>query len=129
MGRAFVAIFVLISFLLSLVSNRSIFRLGVWCFTGFAALFPLLWKRSNKYGAFASIISVIGLWLFFFLKAGNDQKYTLGDTGIMPVALMIVVSSVTLVVVSLLTPAPADERIRKFFPAAGEVPAASTVEA
>ncbi len=134
MGRAFVAAFVLISFLLSLVSNRSIFRLGIWCFSGFAALFPLViaalfWKRSNKYGAFASVISVIALWLFFFLKAGNDQHYTIGNTGIMPVALMIAVSSIMLIMVSLLTPAPSEESIRKFFPRANKARASSPVEA
>ncbi|HSE40424.1 MAG TPA: sodium:solute symporter family protein [Acidobacteriota bacterium] len=131
MGRAFVAAFVLISYLLSLISNRSIFKLGVWCFSGFAALFPLViaalfWRRSNKYGAFASIFSVIAMWLFFFLKAGNDQNYTLGDTGIMPVALMIVISTLMLVFVSLLTPAPSEERIRKFFPASKNIPATSS---
>jgi SSS family solute:Na+ symporter len=87
----------------------------------------LFWKRSNKYGAFASIFSVISLWLFFFLKAGNDQDYTLGNTGIMPVAFMILVSSVVMVVVSLLTPAPSEETIRKFFPT-NKIRAGSAVE-
>lgn len=133
LGRVFVAAFVLLSYVLSLVTNRSIFRLGIWCFTGFASLFPLVvaalfWKRSNKYGAFASVFSVIALWLFFFLKAGSDQKYTLGGTGIMPVALMICVSSLVLIVVSLLTPSPSEDRIRKFFPQTRDVHAASPVE-
>ncbi|MCI0614109.1 sodium:solute symporter family protein [bacterium] len=134
LGRIFVATFVLLAYLLSLVTNRSIFRLGIWCFTGFASLFPLIiaalfWKRSNKYGAFASIFSVIALWLFFFLKSGNDQNYTLGGTGIMPVVLMIAVSSLVLIVVSLLTPALSEDRIRKFFPENRKFSAVSPVEA
>jgi SSS family solute:Na+ symporter len=133
LGRIFVATFVALSYLLSLVTNRSIFRLGIWCFTGFASLFPLIiaalfWKRSNKYGAFASIFSVIALWLFFFLKAGNDQNYTLGGSGIMPVVLMIIVSSLMLIVVSLLTPALSEDRITKFFPQTKKFSAASPVE-
>jgi SSS family solute:Na+ symporter len=134
LGRIFVAGFVLLSYLLSLVTNRSIFRLGIWCFTGFASLFPLIiaalfWKRSNKYGAFASIFSVIAMWLFFFLRSGNDQNYTLGGTGIMPVVLMITMSSLMLIVVSLLTPAPSEDRIRKFFPQTRKLLAVTTVEA
>jgi len=134
LGRIFVAAFVALSYLLSLVTNRSIFRLGIWCFTGFASLFPLIiaalfWKRSNKYGAFASIFSVIAMWLFFFLKSGSDQNYTLGGTGIMPVVLMIAVSSLVLIVVSLLTPAVSEDRIKKFFPQTRKFSAASPVEA
>jgi solute:Na+ symporter, SSS family len=134
LGRIFVATFVALSYVLSLVTNRSIFRLGIWCFTGFASLFPLIiaalyWKRSNKYGAFASIFSVIALWLFFFIKSGNDQNYTLGGTGIMPVVLMITVSSLVLIVVSILTPALSEDRIKKFFPQTTKFSAASAVEA
>lgn len=134
LGRIFAATFVALGYLLSLVTNRSIFRLGIWCFTGFASLFPLIiaalfWKRSNKYGAFAAIFSVIAMWLFFFIKAGNDQNYTLGGTGIMPVVLMITVSSLMLIIVSLLTPALPEDRIRKFFPQSTKFSAASPVKA
>lgn len=134
LGRIFAATFVALGYLLSLVTNRSIFRLGIWCFTGFASLFPLIiaalfWKRSNKYGAFASIFSVIAMWLFFFIKAGNDQNYTLGGTGVMPVVLMIAVSSLMLIIVSLLTPALSEDRIKKFFPQTTKFSAASPVEA
>jgi SSS family solute:Na+ symporter len=134
LGRIFVATFVALAYLLSLFTNRSIFKLGVWCFTGFASLFPLIiaalfWKRSNKYGAFASIFSVIALWLFFFLKAGKDQNYTLGGTGIMPVVLMITVSSLVLIVVSLVTPALSENRIKRFFPQNTKFSSASAVEA
>ena len=66
-GRVFVAAVLLTTYLISLVSARSIFKLGIWSFTGFAALFPvvvaaLFWRRSTKYGALASILTVVVLW-------------------------------------------------------------------
>ena len=41
-GRVFVISILAITYILSLVSNRSIFKLGVWSFTGFASLLPVL---------------------------------------------------------------------------------------
>src|SRR4029453_3861426 len=39
-GRLFVTVVILIGYVLSLLSNRSIFRVGVWTFTAFSALLP-----------------------------------------------------------------------------------------
>ncbi|MEE9170607.1 MAG: sodium:solute symporter family protein, partial [bacterium] len=55
-GRLFVLLILAITYFISLVTERSIFRMAVWSFTGFASLFPvvvaaLFWKRSTKYGA------------------------------------------------------------------------------
>ena len=74
-GRVFVISILAITYILSLVSNRSIFKLGVWSFTGFASLLPvvlaaLFWKRSTKQGAFASVLSVVALWSYFFIQGG-----------------------------------------------------------
>jgi SSS family solute:Na+ symporter len=101
-GRLFVLLVLLATYVLSLFTGRSIFKLGIWSFTGFAALFPIVvaalyWKRSTKYGAFASLISVAVLW-------------------IMPVAVIFLVSSIAMVVVSLLTHAPNAVTLNKFFP-------------
>ncbi|HVR09489.1 MAG TPA: sodium:solute symporter family protein, partial [Thermoanaerobaculia bacterium] len=41
-GRLFVVGILLVTYLLSLVFDPSLFKLGVWCFTGFAALFPIV---------------------------------------------------------------------------------------
>jgi SSS family solute:Na+ symporter len=51
-GRLFVLVVLLGTYVLSLFSSRSIFRLGIWSFTGFAALFPVVvaavyWLRSS----------------------------------------------------------------------------------
>ncbi len=120
-GRLFVGGVLAITYLLSLGSNRSIFKLGVWSFTGFAALFPivaaaLFWKRSTKYGVLASVFSAVALWTYFFLRAGQSADYTVAGTGIMPVAVILAVSTATLIIVSLLTRAPDRIIIEKFFP-------------
>ncbi len=124
-GRLFVFGIVALTYVLSLVTNRSIFKLGIWTFTGFSALFPivvaaLFWKRSTKYGAFASIVSVVGLCTYFFIKGWESPGYTVGGTGIMPVAVILLVSAAAMVVVSLVTPPPHPSVIQKFFPTEGE---------
>ena len=120
-GRLFVAAILLITFAISLVTQRSIFKLGVWSFTGFAALFPvvvaaLFWRRSTRQGAMASIVSVAALWVFFFLRAGAQPDYTVGGTGVMPVAVMLGVSALVMVVISLMTRPPDRATLQRFFP-------------
>ena len=119
-GRLFVVGLLAITYILSLVSNRSIFKLAVWSFTGFASLFPVLlaalfWKRSTKQGAFASIVSVVVLWTFFFLRGWQTPGYTIGDSGIMPVTVVFAASAFAMVIVSLITKPPEVNILRKFF--------------
>ena len=123
-GRLFVVAILAVTYLLSLVANRSIFKLAVWSFTGFSSLFPivvaaLFWKRSTKYGAFASMISVIVLWLYFFVRGWQTPGYTVGNTGIMPVVVILAVSAVAIIIVSLVTKPPDQVTINKFFPTGG----------
>lgn len=119
-GRFFVVFIFAVTYVLSLVTARSIFSLAVWSFTGFAALFPvviaaLFWRRSTKWGAFASVISVAVLWIYFFLVGWKVPGYTVGATGIMPVAVILAASAVAMVVGSLLTKPPARETVDSFF--------------
>jgi solute:Na+ symporter, SSS family len=135
-GRLFVIGILAVTWLLSLVFNPSLFKLGVWCFTAFAALFPLLvaalfWPRSTKQGIAAAALSVVGLWTYLVIRGWKSPDYTLGDTGILPVALVVAVSSLVLVVVSLLTRPPEQATLDIFFAAdrseeneADELPAA-----
>ncbi len=119
-GRLFVIVILSITYIISLIAKPSIFKLGIWSFTGYSGLFPivvaaLFWKGSTKSGVFASIISVVVLWLYFFLRYWNTTGYTVGGIGIMPVTVLILVSSITLIIVSLFTKPPTSETIGKYF--------------
>jgi len=120
-GRLFIAAILLLAFVLSVFTSRSIFGLGVWSFTGFASLFPvvvaaLFWKRSTKWGAIASILSVATLWIYFFIRSDGASDYSVGSSGVLPVAVMLVVSASVMIVVSYFTSPPSHEVLRKFFP-------------
>jgi SSS family solute:Na+ symporter len=120
-GRMFMVGILIVTYLLSRVTDRSIFKLGVWCFTGFAALFPVVvaavfWRRSTKWGAFASTVSVIVLWVWFVLHGWKEADYTVADSGVMPVAVILLVSTAAMIVGSLLTRPPERATLEKFFP-------------
>jgi SSS family solute:Na+ symporter len=119
-GRLFVIGILLVTYIISLFINPSLFKLGVWCFTAFAALFPILvaalfWPRSTKQGVAASVLSVVVLWTYLVIHEWKSPDYTLGGTGILPVALVLAVSIVALVVVSLLTRPPEQATLDIFF--------------
>ena len=119
-GRLFVSGVLCVTYLISLVATPSIFRLAIWSFTGFVGLFPivvaaLFWRRSTKYGVFAAILSVILLWLYFFLRNWQTPGYSVGGTGVMPAAILLLVSSVVLIAVSLVTRPPGAGTLEKFF--------------
>jgi SSS family solute:Na+ symporter len=121
-GRVFTVVILIATYLLSLVTDRSIFKLGVWCFTGFAALFPVVvaavfWKRSTKWGAFAATATVAVMWTAFLIRGWKSADYTIAGTGVMPVAVILLASTAAMVVGSLLTRPPAQETLVKFFPA------------
>ena len=120
-GRIFMVAILVFTYLLSLVVDRSIFKLGVWCFTGFAALFPIVvaaifWKRSTQWGAFASTLTVAVLWIYFVFHGWKDAGYTIAGTGVMPVAVILLASTVAMIVGSLLSRPPGPETLAKFFP-------------
>ncbi|MEX0718605.1 MAG: sodium:solute symporter family protein [Planctomycetaceae bacterium] len=121
MARLFVVGIVAVTYFFSLFEHRRVFVLGIWTFSGFASLFPLVfaavyWRRLTKLGAYAGVLTTIGLWLWFFSESnyGSDTKYTV--FGLQPVATMFVASAVAMVLVSLVTPPPSDATIAKFFP-------------
>ncbi len=127
--RGFIVAIVGLTYFFSLFEPRHVFTLGVWCFSGFSSLFPLVfaalyWKRLTKAGAYASILAAIGTWAYLFYQSGyaHNQSYalqlTLGDTTyeMMPVMGMFISSLVALVVVSLMTKPPSDETLQRFFP-------------
>ena len=113
-GRLFVTAFLVLAFIASLFTTRSIFELGTWSLTGFAGLVPvfvgaLYWKRSTKQGATAAILSVIGLWLFFYADSLNvEGAYSIGGTGLIPAGIIVPVSALLLILVSFVTTPPRD---------------------
>jgi SSS family solute:Na+ symporter len=111
---------VLLAYAISLAAPRSVFKLGVWCFSGFSGLFPLIfaalyWKRVTTAGAIASIAATMATWLALFARwfTSKGESYLFLD--MLPAATIVFVSAVTLVVVSLVTRPPAAEVVDRFF--------------
>jgi SSS family solute:Na+ symporter len=126
-SRGFILAIVAVSFWLSLRPPPNIFDLGVWCFSSFSGLFPLVvaaiyWRRATKAGAVASILAMLAVWGVLFYRglvapvlagvAHPDEPLVLG---LMPVAWIMLASTVALVVVSLVTRPPSDATLRKYF--------------
>ncbi len=121
-GRFFVVAIVLVTYLLALKlqGTRGVFTMGVWCFSGFAGLFPLVvgalyWRRATRLGAYASILAVAGSWLWLFRESGYGANRDFLFWGMMPVATICAASALALVVVSLMTTPPSRKTVEKFF--------------
>jgi len=127
LARGFIVGVVAVSYGLSvgLVNAAGVFDLGVWCFSGFAALFPLVvaslyWRRVTRAGAFASLVTTAAVWGFLFYRDMIAEKPPGADdelliAGMMPVAIMVAASTLALVVVSLMTRPPAETTVDRFF--------------
>ena len=103
----------------------SVFSLGVWCFSGFAALFPLVfaavyWKRASFGGAVGCILATVVTWFYFFyqdifLEAGKGHgEYLVAD--VMPVTFVFLASASGMFLGSMFTKPPSQETLKKFFP-------------
>jgi SSS family solute:Na+ symporter len=121
LGRALVAGVVVLAYVLSALAPRSVFTLGVWCFSGFSSLFPLVfaalyWKRVTKAGAMACIVTATVVWILLFRDAGWGANREYLFLGMMPVVTIFAASTAALVIVSLLTAPPPREVLERFFP-------------
>lgn len=96
--------------------NSSVFGIVSFAWAGFGAsfgpvmLFALFWKRSNRYGALAGMISggvMIFVWKYLVRPLG-------GAWNIYELLPAFIVASVMIVVVSLLTPAPEKAIVDEF---------------
>jgi SSS family solute:Na+ symporter len=91
MARMFVVLLLLSVFLvIRFVNPRTIFSTGVWCFSAFSSLFPILlaalfWRRSTKVGAYLSTLSVFLLTSFFYALAdyGANDEYTITGSSLL----------------------------------------------
>ena len=106
----------IIAVFFALNPNSSIFRVVSFAWAGFGAtfgpvmLFALFWKRCNKYGAIAGMISgaiMIFVWKFGVRPLG-------GAWDIYELLPAFIVGCIMIVVVSLLTKAPEDEIVKEF---------------
>lgn len=109
------------AYLLSLTQPRSVFTLGVWCFSGYAALFPIAvaaiyWRRATAHGATASVIVTVAVGGLFFRASGYGSDPSTLFMGMLPVATMVAASTIALVGVSLLTQPPSRRTLEAFFP-------------
>ncbi|MDA8745885.1 sodium:solute symporter family protein [Rubripirellula amarantea] len=127
-ARMFIVAIVAITYFFSLFEPRQVFTLGVWCFSGFSSLFPLVlaalyWRGLTKAGAYACVITAIGTWAYLFKASGYAADETYGvpipiganTYEVMPVTIMILASTIALIVVSLATPKPPEATLKKFF--------------
>ena len=127
LGRGFVIFIVAVTYALSLIRLPvNVFDLGVWCFSGFGGLFPLVfaavyWKRVTRAGAMVSLVVSAGVWggllyydLAVFKKTHAHGEFLVG--GVMPVAVIFATCLLTLVLVSLATQPPTQATLAKFFP-------------
>lgn len=140
LARGFIVGVVAVAYLLALglKDTAQVFDLGVWCFSGFAGLFPLVfaavyWRRATRAGALASLAATAVSWVVLFgrdILAGASKRP--GDEelllfGLMPVAFICAASALALVGVSLVTRPPREATVARFFP--GRAPAAGPAPA
>ncbi|MEX0689721.1 MAG: sodium:solute symporter family protein [Pirellulales bacterium] len=149
LSRGFIVAVVVATWLLSLVTPTGVFSLGVWCFSGFAALFPLVaaavfWQRLSAPAAVAAIVTTAATWAGLFWHSGfgtakgyafpplpgSDAALGLGLMGglghvlppLPPVVLLVGLSTIVLVGVSLVTRPPDEATLERFFPRDGRGP-------
>jgi SSS family solute:Na+ symporter len=119
-ARGFVIGVVAVCYGLSLVVPAGVFALGIWCFSGFSALFPLIvaalyWRGLTKIGACSGVLVMAGLWGFMFYDSGfgADPKYSL--LGMHQVIVLTGATTLVIIVVSLLTEKPSEKTLSRFF--------------
>lgn len=128
LARLFVVIIVAVVYFISLQGYTSVFSMGVWCFSGFASLFPvvfaaLYWRRLTAAGAISAILTAAGSWFYLFRESGYGKigDYAIEIPGVknaevMPVVIIFSLTIVAMVVTSLITKPPSRETLAKFFP-------------
>ena len=129
LARVFVVLIVTVVYFLSLRGYKSVFAMGVWCFSGFASLFPIIfaalyWRRLTAAGAVSGILAAAGSWFYLFQKSnyGSIRTYAIDITlpnsvqfSIMPVVAIFACTLIAMYVTSLITRPPSDATLAKFF--------------
>ncbi len=116
MSRITLLVIAAIAMFIALDENSVIFEIVSFAWSGFGAtfgplmLFSLFWKRINRAGAIAGMLS--GAAMVFIWKLGISQLG--GAFAIYELLPAFIVSAIAIVVVSLLTNPPSDEIIEDF---------------
>jgi SSS family solute:Na+ symporter len=125
LARWFVIGVVAVAYLasLALMETASVFGLGIWCFTGFTALFPIVfaalyWKRVTAVGVYACMAVTTGLWIFWFHQSGYGADKHFLILGMLPIAPLTLASAAALVIGSLCSTPPEARLVNRFFPRA-----------
>ena len=115
-ARGVLLIIAILGVILAWDKDSSVFRVVSFAWAGFGATFgpvmltALFWKRSNKYGAIAGLISgavMVFAWKFGISKLG-------GAFAIYELLPAFITATVFIIAVSLLTPAPEKEVTEEF---------------
>ncbi len=132
-ARGFVVGVVVLTYVLSLLLPRAVFDLGLWSFSGFAGLFPLVlaaiyWQRLTAPGAIAGVLTTLVCWSVLFYRSdfGANARYAFPESPwrlvgglavppMLPVVAILLASTVALVAVSLATRPPGEKTLAKFF--------------
>ncbi|MDD6060893.1 MAG: sodium/proline symporter [Ruminococcus sp.] len=115
-ARAVLIIIAILGVVLAWDENSSVFRVVSFAWAGFGATFgpvmlaSLFWKRSNKYGAIAGMITggvMVFVWKFCISKLG-------GAFAIYELLPAFVAALAAIIIVSLVTSAPEKEIVKEF---------------
>lgn len=122
-GRIFIVLIVAVTWGLAQISPPQVFKMAVWCFSGFAALFPIVfaalyWKRATKVGAMSSLVVTAVLWCYLFFKAAGSKfsHETELIMGVMPVTFIFLASAAAMFIGSMASKPPSDDTVQMFFP-------------
>jgi SSS family solute:Na+ symporter len=100
-ARAFVVAVVGLTYALSLLHPGEVFHIGVWSFSGFAGLFPLVlaacyWRRLTRWGAMASIVAAAASWWYFFTRVDpSPAAHAALAAGLVPLSAPAIASGLT----------------------------------
>ncbi|MDA1055398.1 MAG: sodium:solute symporter family protein [Planctomycetota bacterium] len=131
-ARGFIIGVVGLTYVLSLILPRSVFDLGLWSFSGFTGLFPLVfaaiyWRRLTAAGAIGGVLSVLVTWSILFWRSGfgSNARYSFPEAPVNlgvatlpqlhPVVFIFVVAAIAIVVISLFSRPPSEKTLAKFF--------------
>ena len=126
LARGFIIAIVAVTYGLCFATGfgASVFAMAIWCFSGFAGMFPIVvaalyWKRLTAAGVVSGLLTTIGSWLYFFHQAdwGANDKFSIPVAGmpVMPVVVIFVCTTLAMTVTTLVTCPPSKRTLDKFF--------------